>query len=80
MDFRVLNKVNKITTPLTCREKEVLTKIIIGLTNSEIATQLFLSEKTIKFHCTNIYRKLGIKGRRSLYYSVSKDSVLMEEI
>ncbi|PAJ72104.1 hypothetical protein CJF42_23060 [Pseudoalteromonas sp. NBT06-2] len=52
---------------LSVREKEVFEQIQKGYTNPEIAKQLFISEKTIKFHCTNIYRKLCINGRRSFF-------------
>ena len=53
---------------LTDREIQVLRKVKEGFTNNEIANQLYVSEKTIKFHCTNIYKKLGISGRRSFFH------------
>ena len=48
---------------LSDREIEVLTLIASGATNGEIAQQLLLSPKTVMHHSTNIYRKLGVRGR-----------------
>lgn len=51
---------------LTDRENEVLDKVSIGLTNKEIANQLYVSEHTIKKHITNILAKLDMRNRRDL--------------
>ena len=48
---------------LTNREKEVLSLLVAGLSNQEIAGQLSLSVATVKFHLTNIFSKLGAKNR-----------------
>jgi DNA-binding NarL/FixJ family response regulator len=48
---------------LTQREHEVLVKMAEGLSNQEIAAQLFLSESTIKTHVSNIFFKLEVKRR-----------------
>lgn len=48
---------------LTRRERAVLTAIAGGLTTKAISRQLWLSEHTVKFHLTNIYRKLGVPNR-----------------
>jgi DNA-binding NarL/FixJ family response regulator len=48
---------------LTRREFEVLEALANGLSNQEIATQLFLAEQTVKYHLSNIYRKLEAKNR-----------------
>ena len=34
-----------------------------GLSNRAIATELFVTEQTIKFHLTNVYKKLGLANR-----------------
>jgi two-component system, NarL family, sensor kinase len=52
------------TSPLTKRELEVLTLIRKGLSNKQIAEQLFLAERTIKFHITSILSKL-LAGNRT---------------
>lgn len=48
---------------LTIREMEVLELITKGMTNKDIAQALFISEKTVKNHVTNIFRKLDVKDR-----------------
>jgi DNA-binding NarL/FixJ family response regulator len=48
---------------LTTREREVLSHVTAGRSNAEIADACHLSEKTIKFHVSNILRKLGVKNR-----------------
>ncbi|EWT02310.1 LuxR family transcriptional regulator [Intrasporangium oryzae NRRL B-24470] len=49
--------------PLTDREVEVIRLVAAGNTNRMIATALFLSEKTVARHLSNIYAKLGIGSR-----------------
>ena len=50
-------------TPLTSRELEVLQLVASGATNGEIAQQLWVTEQTVKFHLSNIYRKLDVANR-----------------
>jgi len=51
---------------LTPREREVFFLASRGLRNSEIAEELFLSEKTIKTHLRNIYNKLNLTSKAEL--------------
>ena len=48
---------------LTSREKEVLKEITNGKSNKEIASTLFISEKTVKTHVSNILSKLSLQDR-----------------
>jgi DNA-binding NarL/FixJ family response regulator len=59
---------------LSKKEVEVLAELCHGHTNKQIATRLWLSEQTVKFHLRNIYRKLGIKSRtEALGYAYEHD-------
>ncbi|NLO66574.1 MAG: response regulator transcription factor [Firmicutes bacterium] len=58
---------------LTPRESEVLRLIARGLTNSEIASELFISKHTVKNHVSNIYRKLGVSDRTRVALLALKD-------
>jgi DNA-binding NarL/FixJ family response regulator len=50
-------------TDLSKRELTILQALQSGLSNKQIAKELFLAEQTVKFHLTNIYRKLGVSSR-----------------
>ena len=49
---------------LSHRERQVLTYVTKGLTNSQIAEQLFLSESTVKSHLSSAFTKFGVRSRR----------------
>jgi DNA-binding CsgD family transcriptional regulator len=51
---------------LTVQELQVARFVADGLTNREVAAQLFLSPRTIDFHLRNVYKKLGISSRMAL--------------
>jgi PAS domain S-box-containing protein len=54
---------------LTMRESQVLQLLFRRLTNKEIATELKMSERTAKFHVSNVLSKLGFKNRRDLLHN-----------
>ncbi len=54
---------SSITKNMTNREIEVLKLIADGLINKEIAKKLFISEKTVKNHISNIFKKLDVNDR-----------------
>jgi DNA-binding NarL/FixJ family response regulator len=54
---------DKVENSLTEREREVLTCLVKGLTNKEIGESLFVSDKTVKIHVSNIFKKLNVKSR-----------------
>jgi DNA-binding NarL/FixJ family response regulator len=49
--------------PLTNRELEILRCVAEGHTNARIGRDLWVTEQTVKFHLSNIYRKLGVSNR-----------------
>lgn len=53
--------------PLTKREDEVLKELITGKTNTQIAKDLFISERTLYHHIENIYEKLEVENKVELY-------------
>ena len=48
---------------LTRRELEILRLVAEGHSNSQLARMLWVTEQTVKFHLSNIYRKLGVSNR-----------------
>ncbi|HWR45805.1 response regulator transcription factor [Sporomusa sp.] len=64
---------------LTYREVEVLQLIGQGMSNQEIAQKLFLSEKTVKNHLTNIFRKINVVDRtQAVLYAIRHKIVVLE--
>ena len=51
------------TESLTPREIEVLGLLALGLQNKEIASRLFITERTVKFHVSSLMHKLGAENR-----------------
>ena len=48
---------------LTDRETAILNAVVRGLSNEAIGKEFWVAEQTVKFHLTNIYRKLGVSNR-----------------
>lgn len=51
---------------LTAQEQAVATLVEQGMSNREVAAELFLSVKTVQFHLTRVYAKLGVRSRSQL--------------
>ena len=49
--------------PLSHREKQILSLVVLGMTNREIAGQLFLAESTVKTHLSSAFRKIDARSR-----------------
>ncbi len=49
--------------PLTGRERDVVRLVARGLTNEELAAELFVTRSTVKTHLANVQRKLGVRNR-----------------
>lgn len=56
---------------LTPQETTIALVVAEGVTNAEAAARLFLSPKTIEYHLSSVYRKLGIKSRNQLAAAVN---------
>lgn len=83
----ILNKKNqnsandKSSDPISAREKNILKHIALGLTNKEIAEQLFISIHTVVTHRKNITQKLGIKSVSGLtVYAILHKLITMDEV
>jgi DNA-binding NarL/FixJ family response regulator len=64
-------KINTKKDQLTPREQEVLALLTEGYTNKEIANKLFISEKTVKSHMNNIFKRLNVTGRlQAIVYAI----------
>lgn len=57
---------------LTPREQEVADHLVKGHTYAQIAEDLFISMPTVKTHVSNIYRKVGVKNKMELFYTLIK--------
>ena len=51
---------------LTAQEQAVARLVAVGMSNRQVAAELFVSIKTVQFHLTHIYAKLGISSRAEL--------------
>lgn len=57
------SKFSKLDPPLTKREKEVISSLLLGLPNKRISRSLHISEKTVKTHLNNIFKKMKVSNR-----------------
>jgi DNA-binding NarL/FixJ family response regulator len=58
--------ISRSTLELTDRERDVAHLVARGLTNPEVAARLYVSRKAVEYHLSNVYAKLGVRGRRDL--------------
>ena len=61
------------------REKEVIDLLVQGKSNKQIALQLKVSNRTVEFHLSNIYSKLGVSSRTEAVLLLMKDAPLNPE-
>jgi DNA-binding CsgD family transcriptional regulator len=54
------------TEHLTPQERQTALLVTQGLTNREVAARLFLSPRTIEYHLSHAYQKLGVRSRSEL--------------
>jgi DNA-binding NarL/FixJ family response regulator len=65
--------------PLTTRELEILKLVAGGSTNVEIAQRLWVTEQTVKFHLSNIYRKLEVGNRTQASHYAHINGLVADE-
>jgi len=67
-------------SPLSTREREIVTLVAQGYKNKEMAEKMFISEQTVKNHLHNIFDKLGVSDRLELaLYAIHKGLHVPEE-
>jgi len=60
---RSVGETDAALATLSTREREVMTLVADGKSNAEIAAALFLSDRTVERHLSNVYAKLGVEGK-----------------
>lgn len=60
------SKLASLDNPLTKREKEIVSLLLLGLSNRTIADRLHICEKTVKTHFNSIFKKMKVKNRSQL--------------
>lgn len=78
LNLRLANRNNdkEKLIDLTKREKEILIKVANGLSNKEIATNLSISERTVKNHIFNLFKKIGVSDRTQAAVFAIKNSLI----
>lgn len=70
----------KTSVKLTRREEEVLDGILRSLANKEIASELNLSERTVKFHVSSLLAKFKVRSRMELMREASQQAMAMKPL
>ena len=65
---------------LTARELEILGLVAGGASNGMIARQLWVTEQTVKFHLSNVYRKLNVSNRTEASHVAHRDGLLDRDV
>ncbi len=77
---RLLNKKrDRDSHGLTLRELQVLRLVVSGKTNKSVADELFISERTVDRHVSNIFNKLGLSSRVEATIFVLKNKLLDDD-
>jgi NarL family two-component system response regulator LiaR len=77
---RGLQNENRNMSPLTRRETEILALIGEGLSNSEIAKTLFLSNSTVRVHVFNILDKLELSDRNQAILYATRNHIVSKNV
>ncbi|GBD17494.1 Transcriptional regulatory protein LiaR [bacterium HR26] len=65
--------------PLTPREREILRRLVAGQRNAEIAAALLISAKTVEYHVSNIFTKLGARSRAEAIRIAHEQGIVLLE-
>lgn len=65
-----------VLAQLTEREREIVSRLVEGRSNRDIASACGVTERTVKAHLTNIYSKTGVTGRAELLRRFNRDSMI----
>jgi DNA-binding NarL/FixJ family response regulator len=63
---------------LTAREREVLTLVVEGMANKQIARRLGISERTVKGHLTNLFQRIGVADRTQAALWAERNGILRD--
>ncbi len=66
LDTATLRASGPAALELTSRERDIADLVLQGLPNKRVAAQLFISEKTVEYHLSNLYAKAGVRSRVEL--------------
>ncbi len=73
---RLLNRMRAPLVSLSSREMEVLEAVAAGRSNTQVATQLFVTETTVKSHLAHIFSKLDVTSRTAAVAAARKRGIL----
>ena len=73
---RMRTRAESADEPLSSREREILVAVCRGLSNQEIADELFISKRTVDKHRANILEKTGCKNTASLVVYAIRNHVV----
>jgi DNA-binding NarL/FixJ family response regulator len=76
---RRVAEVDRPDAALSQREREVLSRVGRGLTNAQIARELFLSERTVKVHVSRIFQKLAVPNRTQAALFAQRIGLVVED-
>jgi DNA-binding CsgD family transcriptional regulator/tetratricopeptide (TPR) repeat protein len=69
---KVRKRTVETVTELTAQEEHIARLAVAGRTNVEIGSQLFLSTRTVEWHLSKVYTKLGVSSRRELRQALTR--------
>jgi DNA-binding CsgD family transcriptional regulator len=72
----VRKRVDEARADLTAQEKQIVLLVNDGLSNVEIGTRLFLSPRTIEWHLSKVFAKLGVRSRKQLRQATGELAML----